>query len=799
MSAEPVPDDAVPLSPPPPRRRRRVLLPVAGSIAAGLLLAAALVAGVYRHWSHAALPQVDGEARLPGLSAPVTVRRDALGVPHLSGASITDVVRAQGYVTAQDRLWHMDLLRRRALGELAEAFGEPALRADQDIRAIGLGDAARRTLALVPPDLRAEIDAYAAGVNAYIADRGSALPLEFRLLRYGPRPWTAVDTVAVGKLLALDLAQGWDGEAFRALAGDPLPKDVQEMLFPTLFAQDHVLYGRDGAPAAPAAAASSTETSIGSNNWVMAGAHTASGLPLLANDPHLGLGVPSIWTAVHLTAPGLDVAGVTLPGAPGVILGRNRDLAWGCTNVHDDSADLYVEDFDPRDPSRYRVGPGWATAAVRHEAIRVRDGALASSWHTVDLPVRVTRHGPLVEVRGRLYALRWTALEEAAELPAFARMDRASGWDDFRAALALFPGPSQNFVYADRFGHIAWYSAGRLPIRRRGDGSRPYPGASDDGDWTGYVPFDAQPHVVDPPEGLLVTANNRLAGTDYPYRLTRGGVGPWRAAALYEALQSKPAGWTADDMARVQGLRLSIPHRDLARVLLEAAGRHPADAAWREIASAMKGWDGRMEADSRPAARAYATFRALGERAIGAKVGARPFALALSRRIAAVHRLILERPSSWVPPGDGDWDGLLLASWRAGEEKIREAAGSDPARWTWGAMNRMAVMHPLARAVSPLGALLNPPAPGVGGYATTPNVLSIAPNGNVEAPSMRFIADLADPDDTRLVNFMGQSGHSASPHYEDQFEPWLKVESRKLPFTVAAVAREARHTLVLKP
>ena len=797
MSADPIVD--VPAPAPVRRRRRRVLLPVVGAVLAGLALVALAIGGLYWRWSRAALPQVDGEASLPGLSAPVTVRRDGLGVPHLSAASILDAVRAQGYVTAQDRLWQMDLMRRRALGELSEAFGEGALRADKEIRTLGLGEAARRTVALVPPHLREELDAYAAGVNAYVESHRAALPLEFRLLRYAPRRWEPTDTVAVGKLLAMDLAQGWEGEAFRATVGDQLPPDVQDILYPTLFAQDRILFGRDRAPSPDtrASAALEGDVAIGSNNWVVSGARTASGLPLLANDPHLGLGVPSIWTAVHLTAPGLDVAGVTLPGVPGVILGRNRDVAWGCTNVHDDGADLYVEEFDPRDPGLYRTAGGWERVTVRREPIRVREGALSSSWRTVEHPVRVTRHGPLIEIRGRLYALRWTALEDAVELPAFAGAGRARGWDEFKEALRQYPGPSQNFVYADRTGRIAWYSAGRLPIRRGLDGSRPYAGASPEGDWTGYVPFDELPHVVDPASGILVTANNRLVGTDYPHRVTRGGVGPWRAAALLESLEAR-AGWTADDMARLQGERLSIPHRDLARALLDAASRHPGDASWREVAETMKGWDGRMEADSRAAAMAFATFRALGERAIGGRLGNRPFAKALSRRVAATHRLLLERPASWVPAGDGDWDGLLLASWREATSEIAKSLGTDPARWTWGAMNRIAVLHPLAAAFRPLGALLSPPEVESGGSSTTPNVLATTPSGAVEGPSMRFIADMADPDNTRLVNFMGQSGHPASPHFADQFDPWLKVESRRLPFTPAAVAREARHTLTLR-
>jgi penicillin amidase len=777
---------------------RRWIRPLIAATAGGLVVAGLVIGGVYWHWTRGPLPQVDGEATLRGLSATVTVRRDALGVPHLRGASILDVVRAQGYVTAQDRLWQMDLMRRRALGELSEAFGEGALRADKEIRTLGLGDAARRTLPLVPPHLREELDAYAAGVNAYIEGHRDALPFEFRLLRYGPRTWQPEDTIAIGKLLAMDLAQGWEGEAFRATVGDQLPPDVQELLFPSVFAQDRILFGRDRPSAAAPAAVLESDLATGSNNWVIAGSRTATGKPLLANDPHLGLGVPSIWTAVHVTAPGLDVAGVTLPGVPGVILGRNRDIAWGCTNVHDDGADLYVEEFDPARPDHYRVPGGWERVTIRREPIRVREGPLAQSWKTVDHPVRLTRHGPLLEIRGRLYALRWTALEDAVELPAFAGAGRARGWDEFKEALRLYPGPSQNFAYADREGHIGWYSAGRLPIRRGQDGARPYPGTSADGDWIGSVPFEELPHALDPPSGLLVTANNRLAGTEYAHRVTRGGVAPWRAIALYESLEAR-TGWTADDVARLQGERLSIPHRDLARVLVEAAARHPGDGAWTEIADTLRGWDGRMEADSRAAAMAFATFRALGERAIGARLGNRPFARTLSRRMAAVHRLIVDRPASWVPASDGNWDGLLLASWRVASADVAEKLGRDRARWTWGAMNRMAVLHPLAAAFRPLGALLSPPEVETGGSSTTPNVLATTNSGAVEAPSMRFIADMADPDNTRLVNFMGQSGHPASPHYGDQFGPWLKVESPRLPFTEAAVAREARHTLTLNP
>jgi penicillin amidase len=788
---------AAPSDPAVPRRRRgrgawRLL---AGAAATAAVIAAVAV-GTWLTWTRRALPRVDGEARLPGLSAAVTVRRDGLGVPHLQAASIPDVLRAQGYVTAQDRLWHMDVLRRRALGELAEAFGGGLLRADREVRTLGLGQAARRELGLLDADARAAIESYADGVNGYIAERGGALPLEFRLLRYEPRPWNAVDTLAVGMLLSQDLAQGWDSEAVRAMLDSRLPADVLDLLYPSRFADDRVLFADDTpgltGPVTPG------EHARGSNNWVVSGAHTATGKPLLANDPHLGLGVPSIWTAVHLSAPGLEVAGVTLPGIPGVILGRNARVAWGCTNVHDDSADLYVEELDPRRPDHYRTADGWEKLEVRTEPIRVREGQLSRSWRTVEHEVRSTRRGPLVEIRGRLYALRWVMHTETGGFAAFQRMNHAAGWDDFLAALRLFPGPSQNFVYADADGHIAWYSAGRLPVRRAGDGSRPYAGGSPDGDWLGYVPFEALPHAVDPPSGRLVTANNRLVGSAYPHRVARGGVGPWRAAAIFERLEARE-GWTADAFAALQGERLSIPHRDLARALLEAAARHPDDSAWQDAARELRGWDGRLEPDSRAAALAAAAFRALGERVIGARVAGVPLAAVLRRRAAAIQRLVRERPEGWRPAGDQSWDDTFRTAWVDGVAALTKTLGTDRARWRHGALNRVRVRHPLSRAVPALGALLNPPALELGGGPTTPNVLSLTPSGEIEGPSMRFIADLADPDNTRLVNFMGQSGHVASPHYADQLAAWADVRSLQMPFTPAAVARETRHTLTLVP
>jgi penicillin G amidase len=775
---------------------RRRLLRLALVLLALPVIAGAAGAGLYWRWSRAALPVVDGERRLPGLGAAATVRRDAQGVPHVEAGSLPDAFRVQGYALAQDRLWQMDLLRRRARGELAEAFGQVALRADREVRTLGLGRVADATVDALPVETRAIMEAYAQGVNAFMAE--GSRPLEFRLLNYAPRPWTVADSLAVGKLLAYDLARGWDAEAEQALY-DGLPPQLRSLLFPETFPEDHVIFGQERAedgPRLPPAAGE--ETARGSNNWVLAGSRTATGLPLLANDPHLQLGVPSIWAVVHLTAPGLDVAGVALPGVPGVLIGRTARVAWGCTNVHDDSADLYVVEPGPVRADHYRGPQGPEPFREIQERIGVRDGTFSSSSHEVVHPVRLTRQGPMVQIDGRPYALRWTALEPRDEASAFLLLNRAQRLDDLHRALALFPGPSQNFVYADADGHVAWVSAGLLPIRRAGSGARPYAAASSDGDWLGYVPYAELPAVVDPPEGVIVTANNRLVGSAYPYRVTRGGIGPWRAAALREVLLARQ-GWTADDMARVQAERLSIPHRDLARALLEAAARHQDDAAWAEVAGELSGWDGRLEPESRAAALVVNAFRQLGTRVLKPRLEGMAQADRLARRTAAVQRLIRERPPALLPAGDADWDATLLASWREGTAEVARTLGADRKRWTWRALNTVTIHHPLARAVPGLARLLDPPVLSMGGGATAPNVLYVSREGNVEGPSMRFVANLADPDDTRLTNFMGQSGHVASAHYRDQLDAWVVVEPRRLVMTPAAVAREARHTLRLKP
>ncbi|MFN2598550.1 MAG: penicillin acylase family protein, partial [Pyrinomonadaceae bacterium] len=572
------------------------------------------------------------------MRAPAKIARDERGIPHVEASNDEDLYFAQGYATAQDRLWQMDLLRRTARGDLSEIFGRVTLADDKVHRTYGFARLAESLEAKASPRARAVLEAYAAGVNAYAASLDEkTLPREFQILGYQPRPWRPADSIVLGKIFAEDLSSTWRVDIGRSLLA-PLPPGRRAELTPDSSPLDVLVVGTDDAKSKAAARpgdetaaraddASATranasrrarsqvapesaearaeilreaerifaasreslervglymEDAAASNNWVVSGRRTASGKPLLANDPHLDASAPSIWHMVHLKAPGVNVAGVTAPGAPGVILGHNDQIAWGATNLGPDVQDLYAEKFDAAKPTFYATPSGLHEAEVRHEEIKVRKSLTGSAADadTVPLDVTVTRHGPVfLERGGARYALRWTALDaDAMEFEAFYKLNRARDWDEFRAALADYRGPTQNFIYADVRGHIGYYGAGRIPIRKSGDGSVPYDGSSDAGEWTGYIPFDELPHVLDPPSGLIVTANARVVSRSYPHFLTGEWADPFRARRIYELLKDKQR-LTADDFRAVQGDVYSIGGAAFAREaakLLRMTGAMPA-------------------------------------------------------------------------------------------------------------------------------------------------------------------------------------------------------------------------------
>lgn len=790
----------------------------------------------------AASPNRSTTLQLAGLRERVTISRDARGIPYVEASNDDDLYFAQGYATASDRLWQMDLLRRTARGELSEIFGESVLEEDKRHRIYGFAALSEAMVAELPPQVRRAAEAYARGVNAFIASReGQNLAPEFMLLQYRPRPWRVADSMVIAKNLAEALSTTWQTDLMRAaLAG--LPPARRAVLLPETSPLDVLVVGSDRIEKArPAARQSSTrkptdiefgvndlsclasvwqaaqrslarigldaEGGTASNNWVVSGQRTATRQAMLANDPHLSPSAPSIWYLTHLSAPGLRVAGATIPGAPGIMLGHNERIAWGATNLAPDVQDVYVEKFDKDNPRRYLTPEGWREAVVRREEIRVRKNPASPETEAVSFDVTVTRHGPVILERdGARYALRWTALDaKTVELVGLFLLNRATNWQEFTRALSQYTGPTQNFVYADTSGHIGYYGAGRIPIRRTGDGSLPYDGATDAGDWTGYIPFASLPHVYDPPSGIIVTANQRVVGRDYPFHLTHEWSQPYRARRVLNLLQAKPK-LTTEDFRAIQRDTYSFGGAIFARAVVEATrgqsvpSSHEHIAAnWRASLAELKEWDGHMNADSRAAALAAQMRAAFRRRLLADALGAEGAQFFNWGNLdASLDRIITERPAEWLPKEFSNYAGLLLACYADARQALTQRLGADEAKWTWGNWARVHFPHPLA-AVPVVGQpfVVAPFGQNGSGYSA-----GTGPTVNVGASvSMRLIADTGDWDKTQHGIPLGQSGDPASPHWQDQLADWRAATPHVFPFSKPAVERAsaAGSTLVLTP
>jgi penicillin amidase len=786
-----------------------------------------------------------------GLRAPVKITRDERGIPHVEASGDEDLYFAQGYATAQDRLWQMDLLRRTARGELSEIFGRAALEQDKLHRTYGFAQLSETLAAKASPRTLAVLEAYARGVNAYAdsldGSAGKQLPREFQILQYKPRPWRPADSVAVGKNFAEALSTTWQTDISRAALAD-LPPERRAELLPDSSPLDVIVVGTDATdkkPGKPQGDAKPTQSRssrpernaagdagllevlteaarmfeasreslervglhmdgrAASNNWVASGKRTASGKPLLANDPHLAPSAPSIWHMAHLKAPGVDVAGVTAPGAPGVIIGHNGQIAWGMTNLGPDVQDLYAEKFSAERPNFYATPAGLQEAVVRREEIKVRKNVTGSvaDAEVVAHDVTVTRHGPVILERGGArYSLRWTALDpNADEFEAFYKLNRARDWDEFRAALSDYRGPTQNFIYADARGHIGYYGAGVVPVRRTGDGSTPYDGATDAGEWARFIPFDELPHVYDPPSGLIVTANARVVGRSYTHFLTHEWADAYRARRIYDLLKDKQK-LTAEDFRAAQGDTYSIGGVTFARAaaqLLRAGATQAAgpdeDKAVASSAAALDAWDGLVVPDSRVAPLVAEMRTAFRRRVLVAAIGAER-AMQFRWSGGAYDRFAAERPAAWLPKEFKDYAELMRATLRDARAALTSRLGADESQWAWGRYTQARFPHPLAAA--PLIGqqfLIQPfPQAGSGGAAgATPNVGA--------GVSMRLIADTSDWDKTQQGIALGESGDPASPHWSDQLADWKAVTPRAFPFSARAVAAKASEVWELKP
>jgi penicillin amidase len=763
---------------------------------------------------------------LTGLKKNVIIGRDDRGIPYIEAANETDLFFAQGYVTAADRLFQMDMLRRTALGELSEIFGSATLEQDKRWRRFGFAQLAQQQYEKLSPPVKAMLDAYTLGVNVYMREHATSLPPEFGIIHYTPTPWLPADSLAASKIFADALSTSWDTDIMRAELAD-IPPAKRAMLLMEETPLDVLVVGKDdtekpkipaGDPLFQKGAAARVDLSdlnrerqlradslmrvgayaedhAASNNWVVSGKHTASGKPLLANDPHLQPSAPGIWHLVNLSAPGFHAAGVTMPGLPGIVIGHNDHIAWGMTNLGPDVQDLYAEKFDPQDPHKYLTPAGWQQAEVRTEQIKVRKSLTGTETDNVSLEVVVTRHGPIYfESKGARYALKWPALDpDTGEMAALYGLSHAPNWDQFTSALSHYGGATQNFIYADDSGNIGYYGAGHIPIRRGGDGSVPYDGATDGGEWTGYIPFAELPHVYNPPDGIIVTANQRVVGSSYRHFLTHEWAQPYRARRITDLLQGKQK-LTADDFRDVQRDVFSIFLSDFVKQLIKQADAHadaPLDQGWNDTVALFRGWDGRLNAEGKASFLASQVVSAFTRKILTAALGPdRAKSFAWSNQNVLMVKLITEQPAEWLPTEYTNYFDLLRDCVKDARAGLTRQSGPDPDKWTWGAFRVADFPHPLGRIPLIGGQFLVPGFPLNGGSSTV-NVGSFV--------SMRFIANPSNWDQTHHGLPLGESGLPSSPHWLDQLPQWRTGDTPVFPFSKKAVEAATKEMLTLTP
>jgi len=824
-----------------PASRRSPLPRILLSVVLAILLI--LVGAIAYGWfvAHSALPQLDGRLQINGLSAPVTVTRDGHGVPTIEAATLEDLFFGQGYVTAQDRLWQMDVMRRYGSGELSEILGEDTLKVDREHRILGMRAAAKKSLAMANPRDLSLFEAYARGVNAFIGTHGSSLPVEFRILHYAPKPWRVEDSLVIANQMVKDLNYHYffdalDREKILAKLGPELTADLYVNRSwhdrpPTVMREDLTQPDSktgdsddeddndDDSPdnsvtqrTLPSEAQDSLPSEglpvNGSNDWVVSGTHTVTGKPLLSNDMHLGHQMPNLWYEAHLHSGSLDVAGVTLPGMPSVIVGHNQRIAWGFTNVGPTVTDIYIENFNGQ--GAYQTPAGWVQPEHRVEIIHVKGKP------DVTLDVKITRHGPiitdLVPGETRPLALRWT-LYDGLRIPFF-DVDAAQNWDQFQAAFSKLDAPGQNVVYADVDGNIGYHTTGKVPIRAAGDGSLPVSGADDTHEWTSYIPFDKLPSIYNPPSGIIATANGRITPDKYPNSVSMEWEAPWRTARIYHVLESGRQFAAADMLALQTDIHSEATLFAAERFVYAVDHAAKPSARAKQAADLMRSWDGRMLATSAAPTIAENAIGELRRLLLEPKLGVAPpesskdadselykeidkkvinwKTYSWLQRSVWLENILLHRPKRWLPDKYPNYDELLTAAVEAAVN--HPLAPKDLASWDWGAFNAVEIQHPILGKIPVIRYWSGTGRQEQSGSGYT--VKAVTP---AHGPSERFTANLADLDQSTLNTVTGQGGNFLSPYYIDQWKAWYEGTTFTLPFSAKAVEAAKAHRLLLEP
>ena len=781
--------------------------------------------------AYSALPQLDGRLQVSGLSAAVTVTRDSHGLPDIEASSLEDLFFAQGYVTAQDRLWQMDVMRRYGAGELSEILGEDRLKIDREQRILGLRAAARKSLQLAGPRDRAFLDAYARGVNAYIGTLGNRLPIEFRILGYTPKPWLAEDSVVIANLMVKDLNYHY---FFDALAREKILAKLGPELTADLYVNrswhdrpptvmrddlaepqnntgdsddddDEDDSGPDNSVTetalpshAPQGLPVEAQPVDGSNDWVISGFHTVTGKPLLANDMHLGHQMPNLWYEAHLHAGTLDVAGVTLPGMPYVVVGHNQRIAWGFTNVGPTVTDVYIENFNPQ--GEYQTPGGWTKPEHRVEIVHVKGKP------DVTVDVQITRHGPiiteLVPGETRPLALRWT-LYDGLRMPFF-DVNAAQNWEEFRHAFSQLDAPGQNVVYADVDGNIGYQTTGKIPIRAAGDGSLPASGADNAHEWVSCIPFEKLPSIYNPPSGIIATANGRITPDGYPNSISMEWEAPWRTERIYHVLESGRKFSAADMLALENDIHSEADLFAAERFVYAIDHAAKPSQPVKQAADLLRGWDGRMLASSAAPTITEKSLRELQRLLLEPKLGSAPAdptrqdevlswkTYAWEMQSVWLENILIHHPKRWLPEQYPNYDELLTAAVDVAVR--RPEAPRELSSWRWGAVNAVEIQHPILGNIPVLKYWSGPGVQEQSGSRYAVKAVT-----RHHGPSERFIANLADLDQSMLNTVTGQSGNFLSHYYMDQWQAWYQGSTFNLPFSAKAVEAAKSHRLALEP
>lgn len=806
--------------------------------AGAALAAAGTVAGMgaatARRALRGPLPQIGGTLRVPGLHGEVSIDRDAWGIPHIAASRLEDLFFANGLVHAQDRLWQMEINRRVGHGTLSEVFGGLTVEADRLMRHLGFGRVAEEEVRLLDPDTRAILEAYCRGVNYYLTHCSRHWPLEFTLvralpppqLRWRPAPWQIADSLVFGKVMAFGLCVNWTTELVRAALLERFGPERAAALEPSYAAEHPVVIPGAAIPRQlvhhlttayaelqPFLDATGMGGGGCSNNWVVDGTRTASGKPMLANDPHLTVQLPSLWYELELNGPGFDVAGASLPGTPGVVIGHNRRIAWGLTTAHLDVQDLVIEQINPANPRQYLFEGAWREGRLVREAIAVR----GRSEPVVD-EVLITHHGPVISPaltdENRSLALRWTALEPGAIARAVLEYNRAGNWDEFTAALRHWDAPAHNFVYADVDGNIGYYTPAKVPIRSRGSGALPVPGWTGEYEWIGVVPFEELPHAYNPPSHQIITANNRLVSDDYPHNLGNEWLPGYRAQRIHDLLDGRRE-MAVEDFRRIQLDLYSLPGMAAAAVLRTLEG---VDERERAVIAQAAAWDGYLTADSVGGCICMAFQHHMLRAVFGAVLGdlvevylgtgtspLMPRNGFYSRSIPLLYDLVGKRNDRWFARMGAEgctWDGVLRDALARTVAFLTERLGPDAATWRWGRLNRLQFNHVLGLR-TPLNRIFNRGPIEVGGDDNTVAAAAMplySPHDrNGLIASYRQIVDLGNLGNSLAMHTTGQSGHVASEHYDDMIAAWRDGRYHPMSLPIGDVRRELSGHLVLEP